>query len=1620
KGKNSLDAVQLKSFLSGPLPGYMIPAFFVLLERLPLTPTGKLDRGALPSPSIGGGKEYSPPRDAVETQLVEIWADVLGIEKEQIGIDDNFFQLGGHSLKATRLLLKLNKAFNIKLTLGELFQWPVISRLAIAVKEAALVEHFSVEPVEKKEYYPLSPAQEQLVFIRESDETGTAYNISAQFMLEGHVDKARFEEAFNRLVKRHESLRTSFFRLNDQTLQRILDTVEFETPYEERPIPAGGLGPIVNNFIRPFDLSSAPLFRTRLVKFEPGKYLLMIDMHHIISDGTSIGVMVKDFTALVEGKQLPLPRIQYKDFSLWQTGQAHRETLKQQETHWLPEFQGDIPLLDLPIDHFEPVDGGFNGRRVRFELDGENTQALNDYALRRGMSLYMVLFSLYNVFLARISGQDDIVTGTPVAGRGHPDLESVIGMFVNTLPLRNYPSGQKTLALFMEEVKTKTLTAFENQDYPYHQLVKNLGRKVSRSGGQNPLFRTMMLLQNVDIPRIRIPGLTLEPHVPEEFIVKFDLSLEGIEDHGVLRFFFDYNTRLFKHRTVERFVTRYKQIVSAFIRDPQQEISALEIITEGEKRQILEEFNAPPVEFPRDKTIHRLFEEQVERTPHRVAVSDIGNMFITYRELDQRSRQLARLLRTKGVATETIVGIVMERSIQLPVAVLGTLKAGAAYLPIDPEYPEERIDFMLRDSGARVIVTNGLMVKRFNGSSQPTNKPINQHTNKPTHLAYIIYTSGSTGRPKGVMVEHRNVTAYIDAFHRELDLSPRDVYLQQTSVSFDVFAEEFFSILLTGGRLAITPKEVTVDPDRLSTFILERDVTIVSCSPLLLNQFRQFATIGSIRILVAGGDVLKQDYVGDLVKRARVYNSYGPTETTIGATLYPCSPQDPVNPPIGKPMPNYLLYILDKTNRLQPIGIPGELYIAGAGVSRGYLNRPQLTREKFEKRKFELPSTLYRTGDLARWLPDGNIEFLGRIDHQVKIRGFRIELGEIESLLLKHPDIREAVVVSPVNQKKERYLAAYIVVHKHIAASQIKEFLSLQLPGYMVPAYFVPIGKIPFNSNGKIDIKALPEPAIDVSDGSYTPPQNEIQARLVNLWAELLDVEKDQLGIDANFFEVGGHSIIANVLVSGIHKLFNVKIALFQFLNLPTIRALAELIAQSEKAEFIDLEKIEEREFYPLSFNQERLWFLHRLEPSGSSFNMPGHIPLEGPVEENHIRETLARLFERHESFRTRFKEVDKVPVQFIVEEVEIPFRFIDISGLEEVERERERERIYKNVAQTPFDLEQPPVFRSLLVKVTEDRFEFIYNKHHIISDGWSAAILAREFMQIYDGYRTRNPNQTHLQPLELQYKDFCYWQNRQLTDPQLTKESRAWWRNKMETAFSTLQAPGDPGKYDGDFSGAGWRFFIDQHLREELDQLSYSFNTSLFTVLFAVYMLSLHRFDNRERVFCSIISAGRGHISLKNIMGFFVNAIPFEIQVNLKESFNDFLHRVKADTLEAFRHQGYPVEKVADQLNTRYPAIPFSFNMVNIGDTGQLKEIPDFEPRHIEESQDVKFDLETYFDQCVNGIEMFWAYKIRAFQPDVVNYMAGEYIRMLEFFVKNPHDSCKSYKKRLKKKNIW
>ncbi|MCP5054992.1 MAG: amino acid adenylation domain-containing protein, partial [bacterium] len=796
----------LKKYLSLELPAHMVPSYFIQLEKMPLTSTGKLDRKSLPEPGLSVSQEYAAPRNQIERTLVEVWSQVLSLDKESIGIDADFFQLGGHSLLATVMITKLHQALDVKLPLGELFQTPTIRELTRYVEKAQEDKFASIRVMEDKEYYPLSPAQKRLYILNQVDVGSTSYNVPSAFLLEGPLDKEKLGEIFKQLIQRHDSLRTSFRMLDDVLVQFIHPDSNFEVEYFESP-EISGTSPL-SDFIRPFDLSRAPLLRGRLILNGEREHLMMVDMHHIITDGTSMDLFIKEMMALYAGMELPPLKFRYRDYSQWQSSEIQREAAKQQEQFWLTQFEGEIPVLRLPIDYPRPSNLGFEGAELKFQLSPRQSGALHNLVSDTGATLYMVLLTIYTILLFKISGQEDIVVGSPVAGRSHVDLESIIGMFVNTLAVRNYPAGDKTAKDFLKEVKERTVAAFDNQEYPFEDLVDQLVK--DRDTSRNPLFDVMFSLSNMeartrDIPIVEMTELKITPYQIGHQTTKFDLSLNCVEAGENIRCVFEYSTRLFKQETIQRFTGYFNKIIQSVSRSHDVKISGIEIISQEEKQQLLLDFNDTTANYPKDKTIHQLFEEQADKTPGHIAlVGQITNhksqntnkndTSITYCELNRMADGLARQLTQKGVAPDSIVAIMAERSLEMIIGIYGILKAGAAYLPIDPEYPEERVRFMLQDSGAKIIVTNGLKVNGLDGliviKPGAAGEFLNRRTNEPiiqqTNLAYIIYTSGSTGKPKGTMVEHGGVVNLLSAMQTQFPLEEGDVYLLKTPYIFDV------------------------------------------------------------------------------------------------------------------------------------------------------------------------------------------------------------------------------------------------------------------------------------------------------------------------------------------------------------------------------------------------------------------------------------------------------------------------------------------------------------------------------------------------------------------------------------------------------------------------------------------------------------------------------------------------------------------------------------------------------------------------------------------------------------------------------------------------------------------
>ncbi len=1197
---SSFSAEDMREYLALKFSPYMVPSYFIRIGCIPLSPNGKIDRRALPLPDIGQGEDnYIAPRDEVEEKLAAIWAEVLEIDKGIVGIDMNFFDSGGHSLNATVLVAKMHKELNVKVPMVELFRAPTIRELSRYIKGAVRERHHAVENAEKKEYYPLSSAQERLYILQSLDETGIGYNIPAVLELSGEIEEEKLKEVFARLIQRHESFRTSFMMIDGEPVQRIHDTVEFDIEYYNLSTDytdyTDDKDDKIHHFIRPFDLTNAPLLRLRLVKTGEAKYVMMLDMHHIIADGVSMGILVREFSMLYGGggdQELPELQFQYKDYSAWQRQVQSRgagtNSANSQAVYWRKQFEEEIPVLNLPTDFTRPVVQSFEGHSIRFELDKEHSRVLVELAKQEGATLYMVLLAIYNILLCKLSGQEDVIVGTPTAGRRHADIQYIIGMFVNTLALGNSPAGGKPFNAFLKEIKERTLAAFENQEYQFEDLLEEL--KVTRDSGRNPLFDTMFSFENMNFPGLEIPGLKLAPieidHIKK--VSRFDITLIAQEAGENLSFVFEYCTRLFASETIERFIVYFKEIIVSVIKDPGAKICDMDIIPEEEKQQLLYEFNDTTGEYPADKTIHGLFAEQVEQTPDCVAlfvgrVGRVGHVCLTYRELNDRADRLAHLLIEKGVLADTIVGIMVDRSLEMIIGIIGILKSGGAYMPINLEYPEERKQYMLKDSAAKILLTANEI------ASLSTECVFNSHhssfiAHHSSNLAYLIYTSGSTGKSKGVPITHANLSPLLHWGYSHLRIGSKDRALQNLAYYFDWSVWEIFITLTRGAGLYMVSEEVLLNPGLCLEFINTHALTILHITPTHY-QFIVNARIKpvTLRYLFIGAEKLAYELVkrsiASVDERCRVFNMYGPTEATIISAVLEIDRKDyesyaSLNSvPIGKPTGNAALLIGDKYLKLCPVNVVGELVIGGEGVASGYLNNPELTSEKFINKSFfggargavfsKKAPLLYCTGDLARRLPDGNIQFLGRIDQQVKIRGFRIELGEIESRLLKHENIKEAVVVDRIDNTGEKYLCAYIVLRSP-GSLELRQYLLITLPEYMIPAFFVQVERIPLTPNGKVDKKALPEPEIK-PESEYVAPATDKEREIAEIWQQVLGLGK--VGINDNFFEAGGNSLKIIKLSIELKNRLGIEIPTAKMFQYPTIASQARYIGRENAKE---------------------------------------------------------------------------------------------------------------------------------------------------------------------------------------------------------------------------------------------------------------------------------------------------------------------------------------------------------------------------------------------------------------------------------------------------------------------
>jgi amino acid adenylation domain-containing protein len=1234
------------------------------------------------------------------------------------------------------------------------------------------------------------------------------------------------------------------------------------------------------------------------------------------------------------------------------------------------------------------------------------------------VTLNTLFQAMWGLLLQRYNNTDDVLFGAVVSGRpaGIEGIESMVGLFINTVPVRVRTDNEKNFPGLVRTLHQESLLSRAYEYQPLAEIQANSSLK-------DRLIDHVMVFENYPVQEEikhtgtgRSLGFFIEG-IDSYEQTNYDFDLTVVPGKNI-RVIFTFNSNAYATDFIKNTASHFKNIVQQVVENPQLDVKELEILSPEERQQLLYDFNDTESSYPGNKTLHELFEKQVQKTPDNVALVP---QHITYRELNAKSDQLAGLLLEKGVQPETIVGLMVERSVEMIIGIFGILKAGGAYLPIDPDSPAERIDYMMADSGAGVLVSKvskvskGIELILIDQVMKELTVPPTHltHLTHPTHLSYIIYTSGSTGQPKGVMVEHRNLLAYIHAFNRECEITSNDTVLQQASFTFDTFVEEVYSTLLKGGKVAIASKEEILDVDLLVEFITRNRVTVIDCSPLLLNELNnssRLAELNTVHTYISGGDELKKEYIGNLLKYGKVLNGYGPTETTVCVTLYHCSGDEKRNIPIGKPLANYKVYILDRNDNLLPVGVPGELCAAGAGVTRGYLNNPESTIEKFPPAGDPLSpaggpthpthplthSPLYRTGDLARWLPNGplaggtySIEFLGRIDHQVKIRGFRIELGEIENQLKKHEEVEGAVAVVKEDEGGDKYLCAYIVPRQgtrfELDVQELKKFLARHLPQYMIPLYFIPMETLPLTPGGKVDRNALPEPERSGIKETHTAPVDEVEEKLVELWADLLKLDKETISTNDDFFLLGGHSLRATMLVSRIRKVFNIEFKLAEVFETPTVKGIADYVRAGEISAFEGITPVEKREYYPQSSAQKRLFFLDRFEDVGTSYNMPLVLEVAGEIDKDRVKHAFRVLIRRHETLRTSFHMIDNEPVQKIHPDVVFEIERLDI------------EHFIR-----PFDLSRPPLLRVGLVEIARQKYLFLFDMHHIISDGTSTEVLQDEFLQVYAGEA--------LPQLKIQYRDFSSWQNNLFKTGEI-KEQEDYWRQLYSDSseLPVLNLPTDyPRPAVFDFKGDHYHFSLGMEESRGLKAFSGRNGVTVFMSLLTAFNVLLHKYTDQSDIIVGCGIAGRRHADLQQVIGLFVNMLALRNAPFADKTYLEFLGEVKNTSIKAFENQDLQFEELVDKLElprdaSRNPLFDVAIVNQNFEQAQQEIKGLTVSPYERSGSQTAKFDLILFAQETEDNVHFNLEYYTSIFNRETIRRMTIHFINIIRQVNRDP-----------------
>jgi amino acid adenylation domain-containing protein len=1670
EGTTTLRSDQLRAFLGQRLPDYMVPAAFVELAALPLTANGKLDRRALPAPSFCGDAEQRvAPCTDLERQLHGLWAEVLG--HGEFGIDDSFFLVGGHSLAAARLLSRIEQAYGSAPPVAALFQHPTISGLvpqlvtAQGIQGSAAVDHGipCAEPLAGDwppgcQAFPASFAQMRLWFLHQLEPQLSAYHLPFLWRLNGDLDTSALRRALSDLMERHPTLRSSFMMVGDGLVQLLHPPAPF--PLEAEGLPAldvagrdgkEGIEGVIDAWLKqeattPFDLSSGLLLRARLLHVAEQEHLLLLNHHHIASDGWSVAVLWRDLVALYDAQrngtspELRPLSVQYQDYAVWQRQRLSGSGLQELQSYWIAALSGLQPL-ELPSDRPRPATPSYRGGSFGFKIPAGQLEPFEALCRTEGATLQMGLFALVALLLHRYSRQDDFAIGVPIWGRNHPDLEPLIGFFVNTLPIRTRFEPEQSFRELLVQVRDTSIDAYDHQELPFEQMVEALN--VERDTSRNPLVQVM--LQLMELPELSLQGLDglgVELLDGRTNSSRFDLEFFFRRQEQGLQVTIGYSTDLFNSDRIDRVEGHFTTLIDGVLADPERTIGELSLLTAAEKSSLQAWEQGPRRPAPK-LWVHQSIAAEAQRRPEATAVVAIDRS-LTYRELTCSSGRLAQLLIVAGVGPDVVVGLSVQRTSQLPIGLVAILQAGGTYLPLDPELPPARLHTLLADSGAQVVLVDNATRERIRAAArgsmdaqakeppalnltlmgiqsaeevaEGSDAALQPFVSPELHAdtaAYLLYTSGSTGAPKAVLVEHAAIADRCQSLAELWQLDQDQVVLANAGIGFDMSLRELLLPLMVGAKVVITGDAQRKDPEAISALIERNRCTRLNATPSLWALLASRLSTPWPMVLISGGEVLNSDLANALLSgsKIRLINAYGPTEGTITSCMQPVEAPVGRQPPIGRPLPNTELMVLDPGGQRCPVGVPGDLHIGGAGLARGYHQRPEITADRFILHPHAPGRRLYRSGDLASWNPDGTLAFHGRIDGQIKLRGFRIEPGEIETHLLAHPAVAQAVVVLREEDPANPRLIAYWVPQEESRSTpgsdQLRAHLAEMLPDYMVPAAFVSVKTLPLTINGKLDRQALPASDFSADPSQRDEPSTDLEHQLHGIWEEVLG--HGEFGVSDNFFYVGGHSLAAARLMSRIEQVLGSALPLAALFQNPTIAGLAPLLPLQEAKVSAGIPTAEpligdwptDTQVFPASFAQARLWFLQALEPALTAYHMPTLWHLQGELDPEALRLAFEQLLERQVSLRTAYRLQGEQVLQMLSSLQ--PFCLRHTRLPDDVSPEA-LDNLLQAECSAPFDLKHGPLLRALLIERGPGDHLLLITVHHIASDGWSKSLLHQELSAFYNSLCTGAA--IGLLPSPIQYADFSVWQRHQLNSGR-REQLLGYWRRQLAN-LEPLELPTDfPRPALPSYRGASLVFELDGANSSGLECLCQQQGATLQMGLLALVAVLLQRYSRSDDIPIGVPHWGRDHPDLEGLVGFFVNILVLRCDLSEGPNFLELLRRVRSTSLEAYEHQDLPFEEVVEALQpererSRHPLVQVQIQLLDYQESALnfhglvCDRLPGPE-------LGAKLDLSFYFRRLAGGLQCNIVYSSDLFTRGRIERLVDNLRMLLDGVLADP-----------------